>query len=98
MIDFNETDGVEKYLEGSKITKMIGSTEGLEGGLVIVFEKNWKAGIYIMGYTEIGKWVYHFEHGENVYIDKYELEVVNKVRLNNGFSVVKKEEKNTEEW
>ena len=88
MIDFNETDGVEKYLEGSKIIKMIGSTEGLEGGLVIVFEKNWKVGIYIMGYTEIGKWVYHFEHEEDFYLaDNYHLKEINKIRNDNGFSI-----------
>ena len=88
MINFSETDDVHEYLKDSKTVKIYNSNEGFEGGLVIVFNKNSKNGIYIMGYTELGNWVYHFEHDGNFYLgDNYHLKEINKIRNDNGFPI-----------
>jgi len=88
-INYNNTDSVGAYLQGSKIIKMY-TAEGFEGGLVFVFEKDWKAGIYIMGYTELGDWVEFFMHEEELYYDKHssQLGEINKVLRSNNFKEI----------
>ena len=62
-------DFVDTYLTNAKILRMQSQTDGVEGGLVILFEKHGTEGIYIMGYTELGCWVYLFEHNDIKYSD-----------------------------
>ena len=64
-------NSVEEYLSGAKIINMKTSSEArLEGGQVIVFEKDRVVGITIMGYTELGSWTYLFIHGDDYYYDE----------------------------
>jgi len=86
---YQHTDNIGKYLESSKIIRMY-TAEGFEGGLVIVFEKDWKKGLYIMGYTELGDWVEFFSHEDNLYLTEYDIEEINKVLVDNGFDEISK--------
>jgi len=88
-INYDNTDSVGEYLQGSIIRKMY-TADGFEGGLVIIFEKNWKVGIYIMGYTELGDWVELFMHEEELYYYKHfsELDKINKVLRDNNFKEI----------
>lgn len=88
-INFNDTDSVGKYLKNSRIVEMYTpSSSGLEGGLTIVFDKDGELGIYIMGYTELGDWVYHFDHKENFCIDTFYNKKINIIRTANGFEEI----------
>ena len=87
MKNIETTDDVGRYLEGAKIIRMYTANGIEEGGLTIVFDKGGDVGIYIMGYTELGDWVEHFDHagilvtGPWGYVD----DQVNNVREDNGF-------------
>jgi hypothetical protein len=78
MNDMSSWEQVELYLGGATIVEMrTSSGNGLEGGQVIVFEKDGSRGITIMGYTELGNWTYLFFHADNFYYDDYYAEKLN---------------------
>jgi len=90
------TDDVGKRLEGTKIVRMYTPEfergEAVEGGLTIVFESDSGTGIYVMGYTELGDWVYLFDDGvSTLYYDTYTSKSLNKIRMDNGFSPLPEE-------
>jgi len=39
---------------------------GFEGGLTIIFEKNLKRGLMIIGFNELGSWIEHYQIGNKV--------------------------------
>jgi len=87
------TDNVREYLRGAIIVKIYtAASQLLEGGLVIIFEKDWVVGIYIMGYTELGDWVELFEHKEELYYDTSNVDAINIVRVDNGFDKLQGDE------
>jgi len=64
-----------EVLEDSYIEKMyIDSFDhGWEGGLVIVFSKDYERGLLVLGYTELGEWIYHLQLGSKIFeTDNYE--------------------------
>ena len=81
------TDDVGKYLVGAKIIRMYTPRGIEEGGLTIIFDKGGNVGIYIMGYTELGDWVEHFEHGNIRIAGAWGIvgDDINDVREENGF-------------
>jgi hypothetical protein len=60
-------DNEFEILEGSTIKEMYVDDGGWEGGLVIVFNKKEEKGLFILGYTELGEWVYHSQLGNIVF-------------------------------
>jgi hypothetical protein len=46
------------FLEGCKIKKIGFHKKAKEGGLSLVYEKNGKERIVVLGFTELGMWVY----------------------------------------
>lgn len=57
-----ETEEMHNIFNGSTIINSFIS----EGGLTIVFEKNSIRGFFILGYTELGEWIEHFQYGNDV--------------------------------
>lgn len=73
------TDKIESILSNSHllIFKTIGY--GLEGTLLVIFEKDGHKGVYIMGYTELGNWVYLFAWKEFKYFSEYHIKKFKKI-------------------
>jgi len=64
-----------EILEGAYIEKMYVDSfdRGWEGGLVIVFTKLYERGLLVLGYTELGEWIYHLQLGDKIFeTDEYE--------------------------
>lgn len=80
---------IEKFLQGAIIEKMYTADCDLEGGQVIVFRKPKEMwGIYVMGYTELGNWVYLFHYGNSTeVIDTFYMKTLRKIMADNGFQI-----------
>ena len=54
------------FLEGSVIKKVGFHKKASEGGLAIVYEKNRQDNIVVLGFTELGMWIYaNFQKSKN---------------------------------
>jgi len=95
-----ETVQKVKTLNG-KLLETIEFEEGFEGGLTFVFSdpNTGIRGIMILGYTEIGEWIYHLDFADS-FEYSYNLDKINVVRLKYGFDEIVKpvEETGDEEW